>query len=234
MVVALAMLHPLPPSELAALVLVASEATTDSNRKIIIDYLGVNPGGSLEQLSCWLTPACQTGKLRNSCTTLPLVDPSLPDGQAAKLLHHFVVYPMVDVLSVEQKHGLGIPPSGHWWVEFPTCTYISFIVNCVKPLACSTWMKLTCAHRNESRIGLGKDPTGPLFKGEVLILPNLTCVPAVLGLMLLLYIELTSFTMLSIDFLSGWPLGNSLLLAILVVASFNAEDSFFDSMMKFA
>jgi len=34
MVVALATLHPLPPSELAALVLVASEATTDSNRKI--------------------------------------------------------------------------------------------------------------------------------------------------------------------------------------------------------
>jgi len=36
MAVALAMLHPLPPSELAALVLVASEATTDSNRKIIM------------------------------------------------------------------------------------------------------------------------------------------------------------------------------------------------------
>jgi len=34
MVAALATLHPLPPSELAALVLVASEATTDSNRKI--------------------------------------------------------------------------------------------------------------------------------------------------------------------------------------------------------
>jgi len=36
MVVALATLHPIPPSELAALVLVASEATTDSNRKIIM------------------------------------------------------------------------------------------------------------------------------------------------------------------------------------------------------
>jgi len=35
-VVALATLHPLPPSELAALVLVASEATTDSNRKKIM------------------------------------------------------------------------------------------------------------------------------------------------------------------------------------------------------
>jgi len=36
MAAALATLHPLPPSELAALVLVASEATTDSNRKIIM------------------------------------------------------------------------------------------------------------------------------------------------------------------------------------------------------
>jgi len=36
MVVALATLRPLPPSELAALVLVASEATTDSNRKKIM------------------------------------------------------------------------------------------------------------------------------------------------------------------------------------------------------
>jgi len=36
MVVALATLHPLPPSELPALVLVASEATTDSNRKKIM------------------------------------------------------------------------------------------------------------------------------------------------------------------------------------------------------
>jgi len=36
MVVALATLHPLPPSELRALVLVTSEATTDSNRKIIM------------------------------------------------------------------------------------------------------------------------------------------------------------------------------------------------------
>jgi len=36
MVVALATPHPLPPSELAALVWVALEATTDSNRKIIM------------------------------------------------------------------------------------------------------------------------------------------------------------------------------------------------------
>jgi len=36
MAVALATLHPLPPSELAALVLVASEETTGSNRKIIM------------------------------------------------------------------------------------------------------------------------------------------------------------------------------------------------------
>jgi len=85
MVVALATLHPLPPSELAALVLVASEATTDSNRKIIIDYLGVNPGGRIGAAGL-------------------LVEPSLPDGQAANLLHHFVVHPMVDGLSMEQKH----------------------------------------------------------------------------------------------------------------------------------
>jgi len=36
MAAALATLHPLPPSELAALVLVVSEATTDSNRKKIM------------------------------------------------------------------------------------------------------------------------------------------------------------------------------------------------------
>jgi len=52
----------------------------------------------MEQLGCWLTPACQTA-----------------DGQAAKLLHHFVVHPMVDGLSVEQTHGLDVPPFGHWW-----------------------------------------------------------------------------------------------------------------------
>jgi len=60
--------------------------------------------GSLEQLGCWF-------------------EPSLPDGQAAKLLHHFVVYPLVDGLSVEQKHGLDVPPSGHWWAGFYTYTY---------------------------------------------------------------------------------------------------------------
>ena len=42
------------------------------------------------------------------------------------------------------------------------------------------------------------------------------------------------FTTALIDFLSGWLLGNLLLLAILVVTSFNAEDSFFVCMMKFA
>jgi len=36
MVAALATLHPLPPSELTALVLVASDATTDSNRKKVM------------------------------------------------------------------------------------------------------------------------------------------------------------------------------------------------------
>jgi len=46
--------------------------------------------GTLEQLGCWLTPACQAW-------------------QAAKFLHHFVVYPLVDGLSVEQKHGLDSP-----------------------------------------------------------------------------------------------------------------------------
>ena len=40
---------------------------------------------------------------------------SLPDGQAANLLSHFVAHPMVDGLSVEHKHGLGVPPFGHWW-----------------------------------------------------------------------------------------------------------------------
>jgi len=45
----------------------------------------------LEQLGCWLTPACQAW-------------------QAAKFLPHFVVYPLVDGLSVEQKHGLDVPP----------------------------------------------------------------------------------------------------------------------------
>ena len=47
--------------------------------------------GALEQLGCWLTPACQAL-------------------QTAKLLHHFVMYPLVDGLSVEQKHRLDVPP----------------------------------------------------------------------------------------------------------------------------
>ena len=95
MVVALATLHPLPPSELAALILMASKATKIS----IVDnneYLGVNPGG------------------RTGAAGL-LVDPSLPDGQAAILLHHLVVYPLVDALSVKQENGLDVPPFGHWW-----------------------------------------------------------------------------------------------------------------------
>jgi len=70
------------------------------------DYLGVNPGGDLEQLGCWLTPACQAW-------------------QAAKSLHHFVVYPMVDALSVKQENGLDVPPYGHWRAEFYTYTYAS-------------------------------------------------------------------------------------------------------------
>jgi len=41
--------------------------------------------GELEQLGCW-------------------IDPNLPDGQAANLLHHFVVNPLVDVLSVKQEN----------------------------------------------------------------------------------------------------------------------------------
>jgi len=42
----------------------------------------------------------------------------LPDGQAAKLLYDFVVHSLMDGLSVEQKHGLDVPFTGHWWVEF--------------------------------------------------------------------------------------------------------------------
>jgi len=45
---------------------------------ILTDYLGVNPGGILGAAGL-------------------LVDPSLPDGQAAKALH-----PMVDILSTKQ------------------------------------------------------------------------------------------------------------------------------------
>jgi len=52
--------------------------------------------GALEQLDCWLTPVYKVW-------------------QAGKLLHHLVVYPVVDVLSVEQKHGLDVPFTGHWW-----------------------------------------------------------------------------------------------------------------------
>ena len=59
--------------------------------------------GALEQLGCWLTPSCQAW-------------------QAVKLLHHFVLYQLVDVLSVEQKHGLGAPLCNHWRVEFYACT----------------------------------------------------------------------------------------------------------------
>jgi len=50
MAAALAMLHPLPPSELAALALVASEATTDSNRKKMMIVQEQTLVGALEQL----------------------------------------------------------------------------------------------------------------------------------------------------------------------------------------
>jgi len=95
MAVALATLHPLPPFELAALILVASKATkmlrVDNN-----EHLRSNPGGRIGAAGL-------------------LVDPSLPDGQAANLLHHFVVCPLVDGLSIKQENGLDVPPSGHWW-----------------------------------------------------------------------------------------------------------------------
>jgi len=41
----------------------------------------------MEQLGCWLTPACQTGKLPNSC-----------------ILTMVGMYPLMDDLSVEQAH----------------------------------------------------------------------------------------------------------------------------------
>jgi len=58
----------------------------------------------LEQLGCWLTPACQAW-------------------QAAKFLHHFVVHPLVDGLSVKQENGLDVPPVRHWRAEFYTYTH---------------------------------------------------------------------------------------------------------------
>jgi len=91
MAAALAMLHPLPPSELAALAMVASEATTDGNRKTTMIVQEKTLVGTLEQLGCWWTPACQAW-------------------QAAKFLRHFMVHPLVDGLSVEQKRGLDVPP----------------------------------------------------------------------------------------------------------------------------
>jgi len=42
----------------------------DNKLQLQLLSLGVNPGGRMEQLGCWLNPACQTGKLPNSCTTL--------------------------------------------------------------------------------------------------------------------------------------------------------------------
>jgi len=51
-----------------------------------------------------------------------LVDPSLPGGQAANLLHHLVVHPLVDGLSVEQENRQDVPPSGHCWaVDMHAC-----------------------------------------------------------------------------------------------------------------
>jgi len=53
----------------------------------VTDYLGVNPGGILGAAGL-------------------LVDPSLPDGQAAKscIIAMAVMYPLVDDLSVEQEY----------------------------------------------------------------------------------------------------------------------------------
>jgi len=49
----------------------------------------------------------------------------LPGGQAANLLHHFVVCPLVDDLSVKQENGLDVPPHGHWRAEFHTHTHVN-------------------------------------------------------------------------------------------------------------
>jgi len=107
MAAALATLHPLPPSELAALVLVVSEATTDGNGKTTMIVQEQTVVGTLEQLGCWLTPACQAW-------------------QAAKFLHHFVVCPLVGALSVKQENGLDVPPVRHWRAEF--CTHVLMLV----------------------------------------------------------------------------------------------------------
>jgi len=83
-------------------------------------HLGVNPGG------------------RTGAAGL-LVDPSLPDGQAAILLHHLVVYPLVDALSVKQENGLDVPPFGHWWAV-NIHTYIHTWVGAAPPeLATLVW-----------------------------------------------------------------------------------------------
>ena len=49
----------------------------------------------------------QTRGGKNTRAAVMLVVPSLPDGQAVKLLDNFVVHSTADALSVEQKHGLG-------------------------------------------------------------------------------------------------------------------------------
>jgi len=53
----------------------------------VTDYLGANPGGTLGAAGL-------------------LVDPSLPDGQAAKscIIAMAVMYPLMDGLSVEQEY----------------------------------------------------------------------------------------------------------------------------------
>ena len=50
--------------------MVASEAATDGNGKTTMIVWEQTLVGALEQLGCWLTPACQTGKLPISCSTL--------------------------------------------------------------------------------------------------------------------------------------------------------------------
>jgi len=116
---ALARLHSLPPSELAALVLVTSETTTDGNRKTTMIIWEKTLVASLEQL----TLACQAW-------------------QAAKFLCHFVVCSLVDGLSVEQMHRLDVPPVQHWR---PGQSFTLTLVTCVHcPDNNKRWPKNTC------------------------------------------------------------------------------------------
>ena len=85
--------------------------------------LGVNPGGRFGAAGL-------------------LVDPSLPDGQAANLLHHFVVHPTW-ILSVKQENGLVNVPVGHWRAEFYTYAYIAM------------WFQLPEQSSSSKKQGLG-------------------------------------------------------------------------------